>query len=261
MTRKKKIFWIVVALCVVSSLYFLLQYRCDQAWIRGKVLTILPQDRPLTHQEQILVIRDYVRAHVSCEGVDIDDRPFLRASARETLETGKGYCGEAARAFICLANSIGINARRVNLIGRINHVVVEVEMTPDRWVVVDPMHLPETNAIIDRKAWTVEQLVSDSTSPFSDYSTINMRRVPVVNLFVQRVKLYQSWFTWMLENPPLIKAGIFGLAAVTLLLLLGLDRLLFRFYLMRHKPQAAGTRSEQLNPEAGTIHVRDRGRH
>src|SRR5207253_1417777 len=133
-------------------------YRSEQQWLRDKAADIVGGAHATTAAEEVVALRDYVRKHVRYEGVDANDRPFLRASARETLESGRGYCGEAIRAFICLARQRGIQAQRVNLYGPINHVVAEVQTGPDREVLVDVQDNPQTNPILDSQEWTVREI-------------------------------------------------------------------------------------------------------
>jgi len=165
--------------------------------------------------------------------VDANDRPFLRASAQETLESGRGYCGEATRAFICLARQRGIRAQRINLYGPINHVLAEVQTGPDREVLVDVQDNPVTNPILDSQEWTVHEIDNDPRSPFTDYSNVHLRRLPLVGQYVRYIKLRQTALTWVLENPSLLKAVVFGGVALVMIMLFVLDRALVRLYVWR----------------------------
>src|ERR1044071_9594060 len=123
-------------------------------------------------REQVIALRDYLRANVTYEGAAYDDRPFFRDSAAETLRSGKGYCGEVTRTFICLADAVGIRAQRINLWGKEPHVVAEVELGPDDRVIVDCQSPPKIDSL--------ERLDDVMSSlQYTDYYTLNLRRLHV----------------------------------------------------------------------------------
>jgi hypothetical protein len=222
-----------IGVLLLLSGYYALQYQREQRWLSDEAQRIVAEAGASTRADQVRALRDYVRRHVRHEGVDAEARPFFRASAKKTLTSGRGYCGEATRAFICLAHQLDINAQRVNLSGKLQHVVAEVEVEPGKWILVDPQHNARANGFLDRKDWSLREAILAEGSPFQEYSNLNLRRLPVVNLFVQRVKLHPGWLTWTMENPALIKAQMYGGLAVLLIGLYGLDRLLRRFYAHR----------------------------
>jgi hypothetical protein len=73
-----------------------------------------------------------------------DPRPFLRATAAETIASGSGFCGENARVAILLLKMRGLRAHRLYLQGpRWGHVAVEHRWN-DRWVLFDAHADPAT---------------------------------------------------------------------------------------------------------------------
>jgi hypothetical protein len=158
----------------------------------------------------------------------MDDRPFLRASAAETLQSGKGYCGEVTRAFIRMADAVGIRAQRINLYGKINHVVAEVELKPGERVIVDsqnPPLLPDLD--------TLDHVIL--RPEYTDYSTLNLRRLRL-SWLVSRIKLEIGPLTYWAESPHALEAGLWLAAALMLLsgkLLLVCGRPLARMLLAR----------------------------
>jgi len=73
-----------------------------------------------------------------------DRRPFLRATAAETIASGNGFCGETARVAILLLKIRGLRAHRLYLQGpRWGHVAVEHRWN-DRWVLFDAHADPAT---------------------------------------------------------------------------------------------------------------------
>jgi len=229
----RRVYWTIVVLSFLLSGYYVLVYSQEQDELALIARDIVNAASASSKVEQVLALRSFIRKHVRPDGLEIEGRPFLRASAREILETGKGFCGEATRTFICLAHHLGIEAQRVNLYGRLNHVVAEVELEPERWVLVDVQENDGTNGFLDRKWWGINEVLLDDDSPFMDYSNLHLRRLPLINLFVQRIKIRNGYVTWVLENPALIKAWFFGLLGVSMILIWFLDRALRRFYAHR----------------------------
>lgn len=182
-----------------------------------------------------MALRDHIRAGVRYESAQAEGRPFLRDSARRTLESGQGYCGEASRAFVCLAEQLDIRAQRVNLHGAVQHVVVEVEIRPGEWILVDPQDSAVTNPLFDAADVTLDQMVGSHPyrAVFQDYSNINLRRVPLLGSLVQRIKLHHSWATWTLENPALTRSYGYLALALLMIALAVLDMLLRHFYAFR----------------------------
>lgn len=233
MGRKGKILVIVLVSCLSASGYHVWQYYREQDWLAQKAQEIVRTAQASTREAQILALRDYIRRHVRYEGLSEKGRPFLRATAKETLETGKGFCGEATRAFIGLAHGLGIRAQRVNLYGRITHVVAEVELTPGYQVLIDLQDNPVTNPILDQRWKTLDEVIGPKDSLWRDYSNINLRRVPLLSLFMQRVRLRNTVVSWSLENPPLMKAFFLAGVGFSFIVFYLMDWILLRVYAFR----------------------------
>jgi hypothetical protein len=144
------------------------------------------------------------------------------------LQSGKGYCGEVTRAFIRMADAVGIRAQRINLYGAINHVVAEVELKPDERVIVDSQNPP---LLLDLE--TLDHVIL--RPEYTDYSTLNLRRLRL-SWLVSRVKLEMGPLTYWTESPNALKAGLWLAVALVLLsgkLLLVCGRPLVRKLLAR----------------------------
>jgi hypothetical protein len=234
-TIKRAYLAAIVTLLLLGG-YFYSRHRQEQGWLYQKAHEIVVDGGARTRREKVFALRDYIRRHVRWEGVSQEGRPFLRASAWETLRTGKGYCGEAARVLINLAEQLGILAQRVNLYGPIiNHVVAEVQIDPGgAFILVDPQDNPTTNPYLDERDRTLDEVIGASGAMFHDYSNLNLRRVPIVSLFVTRVRARESGLTRLIESPWLVLAVLCLLLAGFALLAFGIDRLLLRrFYAFR----------------------------
>lgn len=114
-----------------------------------------------------------------------------------------------------------------------NHVVVEAEIRPGRFVLFDPQNNPELNSYFDDQELSAEELILKPGSPFTRYSNLNLRRVPIVSSIVLHVKTEEGWVTRTLESPWMLKCLI-GLGLSGLMLTVAVvDRLLVRIYAQR----------------------------
>ena len=157
----KRVVWVFLMALLMLASYCYLCFQEEQRWLAVKARQITDQASAHTQRERIMALRDYLRRHVKWRGAAHDDRPFLRATARETLESGLGYCGESTRAFINLAHQLGIKAHRVNLYGPSPHVIAEAEVRPDVDILVDAQDSPLMNAYFDRRDWTLDEAIRD----------------------------------------------------------------------------------------------------
>jgi hypothetical protein len=205
----------------------------DDVYYRSLAREIVDSAGARTRREQVRALRDDLRARIAQEGLDPDRRPFLRPSARQTLESGRGYCGETCRAFIRLAGALGLRTQRVNLYGRHDTVVVEMFLGPTTSYLVDPHPDPVSNPYFDARDRTLDQVLLPPEPFAEDYSNINVRRVPVLGAFLQRVRTRQGWLTDLLESPMRMKAVLFIGAGGAILAALLVDSLLLLLYLRR----------------------------
>jgi transglutaminase superfamily protein len=86
---------------------------------------------------KVVALRDYIRTHVRNIQFAGLTRPFLRDTAADTLRTGKGRCGEAARVFVNMARAAGIDAQRLYLEGEKSHVITVVGRDDGAVLIVD----------------------------------------------------------------------------------------------------------------------------
>jgi hypothetical protein len=158
-------------------------------------------------------------------------------------------CGTATNAFVNLAQSSGLRARRLLLLdssGLSKHVVVEV-LIGDRWVVVDPsfhfiLRLPDGNfpnrtelkdPAIFRAA---TQSIPNYPAAYTYESTVHvrLRRIPLIGRYLRRIFnfVWPSWeeaINWTL----LVERESFAMlvASVFLFLFALASRLLLGWYL------------------------------
>lgn len=196
----------------------------DARAVAGRARALVAAAHAVTPREKVLALRDYIRSHVTKVGYPQEGRPFLRATAAEVLRSGKGWCGETSRLFICMAAGVGIPAQRINLYGRLQHTVAEAEIGPHDRVVVDCFNPPIVEDLepLDRVILRPD---------YDDYFTLNLRRLRMTWL-VTRVKLQLGPLTYWTEQPHLLKCSLwltltFGLAGACL------ARRALRAYLLR----------------------------
>ncbi|MBI5625203.1 MAG: transglutaminase domain-containing protein [Elusimicrobia bacterium] len=216
--QPSRILWALVAFCLVMSVVNFVRHLRNKAYVRSLAQDIVSKSGATDPESKVIAIRDYVRSHVTYQEYPQEGRPFLRSSAADILRSGKGWCGEVSRACIHLASELGIKAQRINLTGKVNHVVAEVEFSPDRRMILDcqnpPMvqELESLDSVIDRPE-------------FADYYTINLRRLRI-SWLVSRIRL-QSWaVSHWLESPHFILATFWFLGGCLLALKRGLRTLL-----------------------------------
>jgi hypothetical protein len=92
---------------------------------------------PDNFDAKVVALRDYIRTHVRNIEFKGLTRPFLRDTAADTLRTGKGRCGEAARVFVNMARAAGIDAQRLYLEGEKSHVITVVGHEDGTVLIVD----------------------------------------------------------------------------------------------------------------------------
>jgi hypothetical protein len=225
---------VLILACAGTSVYEFVQYRAELRWAGLRARQVVTQAHAVSTEQQVHALADYVKNNVRFEDAPYTNRPFLRASAKDILSSGRGYCGEATRAFVVMASTLNIPSQRINLHGpTVNHVVPEVEVKRGHWVLVDIQRNPVTNAFLDPKWRTLDESMTAPESPFVDYSNINLRRVPLLSHFVRRVKLQNTELGWILENPELIMSIFLAGMSLLLIAVLIMDRILIRLYSRR----------------------------
>jgi hypothetical protein len=96
---------------MLALVVWLRELRFLQGVLRG----ILPSGR-IRRREDLVLIKNYLASHIRYDQRRVNDpRPLLRASARHTLTSGHGFCGENARVALWLLSLGGLRAHRVYL--------------------------------------------------------------------------------------------------------------------------------------------------
>ena len=173
----------------------------ERAYVQEVTHAVIMEAGATTPKQKVLALRDYLRTHVEFKNAPVDNRPFLRATAADTLQSGKGYCGEVSRTFICMARVLDIRTQRINLYGSKPHTVAEVELPDGQNWIVDCQNPPRIAGL--------EQLDKVmSKGDYVDYSTLNVRRLGV-DWLVSRIKLQMGPLTYWSENPHALVALFF----------------------------------------------------
>jgi hypothetical protein len=143
--------------------------RRENRYVAEMAQNIVRQANASDETSTIIALRDYLRHNVTRDNYPVRGRPFLRDTSEYALRTGKGRCGESTRAFINMAESLGIHAQRLYLEGALEHVVAVVTLNDGRKVLVDSIDPPYIQEIEE-----LPQVVLDSQ--FKYYSSINLHR-------------------------------------------------------------------------------------
>ena len=200
------VFFGFVGLFLILAFYQLVLQYDEQRYVASVARKIVKDAGATDARSRVLALRDYLRQNVSFHDAPTIDRPFLRDSAADTLRSGKGYCGEVTRAFICMSGALGIPAQRINLWGKSPHVLAEADLGDGNRVLVDSQNPPQVADL--------EPLDQVMQRPeYDDYYTLNLRRLGVSKV-VSRLKLEMGPLTYWTENPHALKALLMlGLAA------------------------------------------------
>jgi len=146
--RKYRIFqlaWrivnVLLAVAIASSIYTGIREYSVRRYLDGFSDAIVPNNLP--EEQKIEAILDWMRAEPSrASTTDPDDLAKRDPQTTLTYRQLLNVCGTATNAFLNLARSSDLRARRLLLLAPDNntkHVVAEVQ-DGDRWIVVDPMY-------------------------------------------------------------------------------------------------------------------------
>ena len=131
---------------LAAGLFEAREQRRQDDYVRAvtrEVLANVPDDP----DAKVSALRDHIRTHVRNIQFAGLTRPFLRDTAADTLRTGRGRCGEAARVFVNMARAAGIQSQRLYLEGGKSHVVAAVTREDGSVLIVDssadPNYFPE----------------------------------------------------------------------------------------------------------------------
>jgi len=216
---------VVVAVLLLLATSEAWRQHVESMEMRSLAQRVVADAHATTRRSEVIALRDYIRAHVTFKGAPYtdDERPFLRATALETMRSGLGFCGEDSRAFIVMADAIGIPAARINLYGP-SHVVALTELDDGQAVIVDAMSTPTVDDLEPLDRAMVQH-------GFTDYSTLNVRRLHVAWLF-SRIKLTIGPLTFWGENPHAMKA-LFWASLAAAIVAVGALRVALRHLLRR----------------------------
>lgn len=184
--------------------------RSEDAFLTDLAQRITAHANARSKREKTIALRDYIRRSVRFQEAPYNNRPFLRATAQETITSKLGYCGEVSRLFICLAEKVGVPAQRVELHGKMLHVVAEAHLGPHEIYIVDSQQPPTV-----RDLTPLDEVMAGPL--FDHFYSINIYRFKL-NGLISRLTLQPSALTYWLEKPHLIEATCWWFLAALLLL-------------------------------------------
>lgn len=240
-----------------------------RSYLKGFSDAIIPSsDNPEQKVEAILAWMQRGPARRSTLNPDsLDARnPEDTLNYRQLLEV----CGTATNAFVNLAQSSGLPARRLLLLDqqwRSKHVSAEVYID-DRWIIVDPsyhtiLRLPG-GRLVSRDELRNADIFHAATSRIPDYPPtytydntvhVRLRRIPVVGRYLRHTlnRIWPDWeesINWTL----LLERESFALLTISILLLtFGLAVRLFLGWYCSRKLGIDRTRLRDQLVRAGDI--------
>lgn len=170
----------------------------ESRYVTEMAQNIVSQANATDTTSTIVALRDYLRRNVTANNYPVVGRPFFRDTAEYALRTGKGRCGESTRAFINMAESLGIHAQRLYLEGELEHVVALVTLSDGRQLIVDSIDFPYF--------LNIEEFRPGIQFPdFNYYSSINLHR------WLKKPSLPANTYdppglSYFMENPHALKA-------------------------------------------------------
>lgn len=195
--------WYAANALLILSLLFLLyttgwEYS-TRSYLKGFSDAIIPVSAPA--EERVAAILSWMQ-HGPARRSSNAAGPFSLRDPQETLNYRAllQVCGSATNAFVNLANSSGVPARRLLLLNKdrqASHVVAEVYLS-GRWVVVDPVfhivmrdadqHPLTRNELIDPQvlAQATQGLVAyDASYTYDRTVHLRMSRIPIIGSFMR----------------------------------------------------------------------------
>lgn len=211
------------ALPLLVALIYILLFISEKKTLDITLKEIIGCSR-IARLDDIVKIKNYLTTKIQYSLLDKNvKRPLLRATAVQTLKSGKGFCGENSRLAVLLLNYGGVRANRIYLYGELwQHVVCEFKWG-DNYYLFDGHNDPET-ALNDEYIGKI--LSSDINSypngyisnPWVDYCRIKIFRQIYFLRFMSKIRP-STLSVYIFENPYLIKSILFLFLAVETILL------------------------------------------
>jgi hypothetical protein len=200
---------VLLAVSLGAVLYGAVWEYSTQSYLKGFSDAIIPaSDNPEQKVEAILAWMAHGPARRSV--VDTGDLGMRDPEDTLNIEQLLTVCGTATNAFVNLAQSSGLHARRLLLLDEkrtSKHVVVEV-LIDGRWVVVDPsyrsfLRLPD-GRLVTRAELQNPDILRAATQAIPNYPQsysyertvhVRMRRIPIAGTYLRRILNY-IWPSW-----------------------------------------------------------------
>jgi hypothetical protein len=230
--------WLVVdlllAFSAIAVVYSLAWEFSTRSYLKGFSDAIVPaSDDPVQKAEAILqwMAHGPARRSAADPSVLANRNPEDTLNIQQLLEV----CGTATNAFVNLAQSSGLHARRLLLLderGQSKHVVVET-LIRDRWVIVDPswhvlLRLPDGHLLTheELKDPAIFKAAIQSIPNYPPSYTyertvhVRLRRIPLAGIVLRQIFdfVWPSWeesINWTL----LVERESFATLTVSILLL------------------------------------------
>jgi hypothetical protein len=258
--------WIAINVLLAFSLVAVV---CSIGWefstrsyLKGFSDAIIPaSDVP---EEKVEAILQWM-AHGPARRSEVNSSALAARNPEETLNVRRllDVCGTATNAFVNLAQSSGLRARRLLLLDQYRsskHVVVEV-LIGDRWIVVDPSyhfiarlpdgHLVTRTEMMDPAVFhAATQSIPNYPANYTYESTVHVRlaRIPWIGRHLRRIFnfIWPGWeetINWTL----LVERESFAALVASIILLCFV--LAARLFLKRYFTRKLGIAPQRLRDQ------------
>ncbi len=215
----KSIIGVLQIICVVFFLKYTYNHFSDRAFLVNQTQDIFGKNiaeiKKVTEEERVRIIMRYIKNTLSFEGVNkTAKRPFLRATAVETLKSKKGLCGEYSRVGILLLHFASIEAQRFYLFGpQWEHVLLNCKID-GKWYLIDnfddpSVEMKETD--IKKIEFPKFELLKNDWStlnPWTDYQSVRFFH-NYSFLRNYRTIIFPHTFIIFFASPYLVKSVLF----------------------------------------------------
>jgi hypothetical protein len=240
---------VLLILSVLLAAYSIAWEYSTREYLRGFSDAIIPESGSPSPQEKIEAILNWM-SHGPARRAAGTEVPVSNRDPKDTLNYASllQVCGTATNAFINLADTAGLQARRLLLLDSqrmTKHVVAEVKID-GRWIVVDPVFhrlLRGTNGqLLTREELIDPAVLSEATRGLRDYlpeytydrtAHVRMARIPIVGRQLRHVlnRLAPGWEDSALVSLLLERESLATMVlAIILVLCMAVLRVVLRWY-------------------------------
>lgn len=201
--------YIILGIGTVGVVFYTWLWWRERAYLRQLLHSILGSGK-ISSKEDLIRLKNHLTANIR---FDVEkkhaSRPLLRHTAKETLESSYGFCGENARTAVLMLQLGGLRANRLYLIAKEwQHVVVEHKWNGG-WVLFDA-HADENTLLPDEDVTRIASSdLANYPNKYEGHPWLSGHRIKLFHnipflRFMENIRLPQVLVV-LFESPYLIK--------------------------------------------------------